>query len=50
MYTKCQGLPGIDDDHDGQVDEPGEKQTSPGLTKRRRSEAWLFIHNELKYF
>ncbi len=50
MYTKCPGAPGIDDDHDGQIDEPGEKQDSPGLTKRRKSEAWLFINNELKYF
>ena len=50
MYTKCAGSPGIDDHHDGQIDEPGEKQDSSGLTKRRKSEAWLFIHNELKYF
>jgi len=50
MYTKCPGIPGIDDDHDGQIDEPGEKQDSSGITKRRKSEAWLFIHNELKYF
>ena len=50
MYTKCAGSPGIDDDHDGQVDESGEKQVSQGLTKRRRSEVWLFINNELKYF
>jgi len=41
IYTKCPGIQGIDDDHDGQIDEPGEKQTSPGLTKRRKSEAWL---------
>jgi lysozyme len=50
MYTKCAGSPSIDDDHDGQVDESGEKQVSQGLTKRRKSEAWLYIHNELKYF
>ena len=50
MYTKCQGIPGIDDDHDCQIDEPGEKQIIQGLTKRQRSEAWLFINNELKYF
>jgi len=50
MWTKCAGIPGIDDDHDGQVDESGEKKVSQGLTKRRRSEAWLFINNELKYF
>ena len=50
MWTKCAGIPGIDDDYDGQVDESGEKQVSQGLTKRRRSEVWLFINNELKYF
>jgi len=50
MWTKCAGIPGVDDDHDDQVDEPGEKQISPSLTRRRKSEAWLFINNELKYF
>jgi GH24 family phage-related lysozyme (muramidase) len=40
----------VDDDNDGEIDEPGEKQVSKGLSNRRRAEAWLFLNNEVKYF
>ena len=49
-YNKCTGKPGVDDDNDGEIDEPGEKQVSKGLINRRRAEAWLFLNNEVKYF
>jgi len=50
MWNKCAGKPGIDDDRDRMIDEPGEKQISLGLSNRRKSEAWLFLNNEVKYF
>jgi lysozyme len=49
-WNKCAGKPGVDDDNDGEIDEPGEKQVSKGLSNRRRAEAWLFLNNEVKYF
>ena len=49
-WNKCAGKPGVDDDNDGEIDEPGEKQVSKGLINRRRTEAWLFLNNEVKYF
>ena len=41
---------GKDNDGDGLIDEPGEKRSNEGLTNRRKSEAWLFLHDEIKYF
>jgi lysozyme len=40
---------GKDDDGDGLIDEPGEKQRLEGLLRRRRCEAWLYFNNELKF-
>lgn len=40
---------GRDDDGDGLVDEPGEKQSLEGLLRRRRSEAWLYFNGTLKF-
>ncbi|MBC6988570.1 lysozyme [Hymenobacter sp. BT491] len=34
---------GKDDDKDGHIDEPGEKQVAPGLVIRRKQEADLFF-------
>lgn len=34
---------GKDDDGDGQIDEPGEKQLLPGLVRRRKAEADLYF-------
>lgn len=41
---------GKDDDGDGLVDEPGEKQKIEGLTRRRKSEAFLYFNDELNFF
>ena len=49
-WNKCAGKPGVDDDNDGEIDEPDEQQVSKGLINRRRSEAWLFLNNEVKFF
>jgi lysozyme len=44
VWSKMDGTRnGKDDDGDGQVDEPGEKQVAPGLLRRRRKEVNLFF-------
>ena len=44
VWNKMDGTRnGKDDDGDGSVDEPGEKQVAPGLTKRRQQEVDLFF-------
>ncbi len=51
MWRKANGEhDGRDNDGDGQVDEPGEKQTLAGLIRRRKSEAWLYRYGKLKFF
>lgn len=51
MWNKEDGSrDGIDNDEDGLIDEKGEKRKSKGLDNRRRSEAHLFLHNELLYY
>ena len=51
MWNKEDGShDGIDNDGDGLIDEKGEKRKSKGLNNRRRSEAHLFLHDELLYY
>jgi len=51
MYCKANGEHDHrDNDGDGQVDEPGEKQTISGLLRRRKAEAWLYRSGELNLF
>lgn len=38
-----------DNDNDGLIDEPGELVELPGLTKRRKTEAHLYLTGELKF-
>lgn len=41
---------GKDDDLDGLIDEPGEKQRLSGLIRRSKCWSHLYFHNELNFF
>ena len=51
MWNKEDGSKdGKDNDGDGEIDEKGEKRENKGLSNRRKSEAWLFLYGELKFY